>query len=108
MTKEKDAYQATITSAQARLTTAERVASKVLRIPVIDLVLRNLERSIFRTIPLQFGLIASITVGMLLYGIAYFYGYKINGMSILFNVFILGFIVGVVYEYVRTMIRQTK
>jgi len=108
MTKNKSAYQVMIIDAQARLTGPEKLVSKILHSAAVDLVLRNLDRTLFRIVPLQFGLVASVTVGILMIGIAYFYGYKINSLSMIFNVFILGYILGALYEYVHTMIRQVK
>ena len=108
MVKNKGDYQVTIARAQAQLNTTERLLSKLLHIPAIDLVLHTLERSIFRIVPMQIALVATITVGLLIVSIAYFYGYHIASLNALGGVFILGFVVGVVYEYVSALIRQVK
>lgn len=108
MVKNKDDYQVTIATARSRLSTPDRLLSKLLHIPAIDLVLRTLERSIFRIVPMQIALVTTITAGLLIVCIAYFYGYHIASLNVLGSVFILGFIVGAVYEYVRALIRQVK
>lgn len=101
-------YRVTLAKAQQHLRSDEKVLAKILHQPVIYLVLHTLERSLFRIIPMQFGLIGSITVGLLVISVAYFYGYQINSLTILGSVFVLGFVVGLVYEYVRTLISTSK
>ncbi len=107
MTNKND-YRTALAKAQQHLRADEKVLAKLLHQPIFYVILNTLERSIFRIIPMQFALISSITVGLLIISVAYFYGYRINSLSILGSVFALGFIVGLVYEYVRALISQTK
>ena len=108
MVKNKDDYQVTIATAQSRLSATDRLLSKLLHTHAINLVLHALERSLFRIVPMQIALVATVTVGLLIVCVAYFYGYHIASLNVLGGVFILGFIVGAVYEYVRALIRQVK
>jgi hypothetical protein len=104
----KTAYQDTLSKAQSHLNKYERFLANILHNRLVYLVLDTLERSLFRIIPLQFALISSVTVGLLIIAQAYFYGYQIKSLSSLGAVFILGMIVGLIYEYVRTFIKQAK
>ncbi len=101
-------YRTTLAKAQHHLRADEKLLAKIIHQPVIYLILNTLERSLFRIIPMQFGLISSIVVGLLIISVAYFYGYQINSLTILGSVFVLGFVVGLVYEYVRTLVSPSK
>lgn len=108
MTKAKTTYKATMRTAQAQLNMPEKSASKIFHQPIIKLVLDTLERTVFRIIPMQIGLGASIAIGLLIVFIAYSYGYRIVSLSILGYVFALGYLVGLVFEYVRHIVTQSK
>lgn len=101
-------YRVTLAKAQQHLRADEKILAKILHQPVIYLILHTLERSLFRIIPMQFGLISSIIVGLLVISVAYFYGYQINSLTIMGSVFVLGFIIGLVYEYVRALIHSSE
>jgi hypothetical protein len=101
-------YKKALNRAQQHMRADEKILAKIFHQPVVYLILNTLERSVFRIIPMQFGLISSVTVGLLIISVAYFYGYQINSLSVLGSVFVLGYIIGFVYEYVRVFIRQGK
>lgn len=75
---------------------------------IISLVLTLLEKSFFRSTPMYFGFVTAIVVGTLILVTAYYFGYQIVSMTILGYVFAIGFIVGFIYEYIRSMAKQIK
>lgn len=105
MAKDTD-YKVTIRKARAELNMHEQLISRFIHMPVIPSVLNILEKTLFRQIPMQFGLMASVTIGLFLVGISYLYGYQILSLEVLVYIFGLGFMVGLVFEYVRSLLRQ--
>ncbi|MDO8336564.1 MAG: hypothetical protein Q7T74_07375 [Candidatus Saccharibacteria bacterium] len=108
MSSNKKHYKITVAKAQSEMTNVEKYTSKIVHIPIVNVVLNNLERSVFRIIPMQFALVTTVTVGLLMISIAYFYGYQTSSLTTLGSVFILSFIVGILYDYVRSLIKQVK
>ena len=108
MSKNNTAYHKVIHQNRVHLNLIERTASKLIHQKIVEVVLASLERTFFRIIPMQFGFIAVTTIGLFIVVVAYFYGYQTAGLTVLAYVFALGFIVGVVYEYVKTLIKQVK
>lgn len=108
MTKTTRTYRETIKKTRHDMSLIEGFASKILHQPVVALVLNTLEKTLFRIIPMQFGLVASIVIGALTIFVAYSYGYQLVSLSVLGYVFVLGYIVGLVFEYVSSMVSQSK
>lgn len=108
MPKKHASYQKAIRQNRVHLNTVERMISTILHYPLIDTILETLERTVFRILPMQIGFIAVTIFGLLAVAVAYFYGYQTMSLTSLSYVFVLGFIVGVVFEYVRSIIQQPK
>lgn len=109
MTKNKnDSYKKILNQARAPLGGFEKILSKLFHQPVIDLVFGFLEKSLFRITPMYLGFIAALVIGLLMLAVAYFYGYQVVSVTVLGPVFALGFVVGLVYEYVRSLVKQAR
>lgn len=108
MPKNKTAYHKAIHKNRVHLSTFEQLASKIIHQRFVELVLKSLENTFFRIIPMQFGFMAITIIGVFSIVVAYFYGYQTTSLTSLGYVFALGFIVGLVYEYVRSIIKQVK
>lgn len=98
----------TLNKIRFHLNTFEKIVSIIIHKPIMSLVLVSLEKSFFRTIPMYFGFVAAITAGILMLATAYFFGYQIISLTVLGYIFVLGFVMGFMYEYVRSMVRQIK
>jgi len=108
MSKKNTAYHKAIHENRVHLSSSEKLLSKVIHQRLVELILTSLEHTFFRILPMQFGFIAVTIIGTFSMIVAYFYGYQITSMTALGYVFALGFLVGVVYEYVRTLIKQVQ
>lgn len=108
MSKNKTAYHKAIHKNRIHLNTSEQIISKIMHQHLVELVLKSLENTFFRIIPMQFGFMAITIIGVFSVVVAYFYGYQTISLTSLGYVFALGFIVGLVYEYVRSIIKQVK
>lgn len=105
MSKSND-YNATIKKARVELNIYEQLISRFIHMPVISSILSILEKTLFRQTPMQFGLVASVTMGLFLVSMSYLYGYQVSSLEVLVYIFGLGFIVGLVFEYVRSLLGQ--
>ncbi len=108
MSKHHTAYHKAIRQNRVHLSTHEKLLSKVIHQRFVELVLACLERSFFRVLPMQFGFIAVTTIGSFSIFVSYFYGYQTTSLTALGYLFALGFLVGVVYEYVRAIVKQAN
>lgn len=108
MTKTTKTYREAIKNTRRDMGFIEGFASKVLHQPVVALTLNALEKTLFRIVPMQFGLVASIAIGALTIFVAYSYGYQLVSLSVLGYVFVLGYTVGLVFQYVSSIISQSK
>lgn len=108
MPKKHTSYHNTIKQNRVHLNVFERIASIVLHYPLVDVILGSLDKTLFRIVPMQIGFIAVTIFGLLAVAVAYFYGYQTMSLTSLAYVYVLGFVVGFVFEYVRTFIRQAK
>ncbi len=108
MSKKNTAYHKAIRQNRVHLSSHEKILSKLIHQRLVELILASLENSFFRILPMQFGFIAVTIIGVFSLIVAYFYGYQITSMTALGYVFALGFLVGVVYEYVRALVKQVK
>ncbi len=108
MTKTTKTYSETIKNTRRDMSFIEGLASKVLHYPIVALTLDTLEKTLFRIVPMQFGLMASIVIGALTIFVAYSYGYQLVSLSVLGYVFVLGYTVGLVFQYVSSLISQSK
>lgn len=108
MTKATRVYRETIKNTRRDMSFIEGLASKVLHQPVVALILNILEKTLFRIIPMQFGLVAAIIIGTLTIFVAYSYGYQLVSLSFLGYVFVLGYTVGLVFQFVSSLVSQSK
>lgn len=107
MAKNND-YKVTISKARAELKAHEQVISRLIHLPIISSLFTILEKTLFRQTPMQFGLVASVTMGLFLVSMSYLYGYQVSSLEVLVYIFGLGFIVGLVFEYVRSLLKQQE
>lgn len=106
MTTKNSDYQKTIADARSHLSLSLQFLSRVFHVKVFDILLRILEKSLFRIVPTLIGLTAAISVGIFIVCLCYFFGYQVISMSILWYVLALGYIIGIVFEYIRILITQ--
>ncbi|MEK7621330.1 MAG: hypothetical protein AAB395_03165 [Patescibacteria group bacterium] len=106
MAKNSNDYKVTMKKARAELNAYERLIGKFIHLAPVSLVIGILEKTLFRQTPMQFGLVASVTMGLFLVSMSYLYGYQISSLEVLVYIFGLGFIVGLVFEYVRSLLKQ--
>lgn len=98
----------TLDKIRPHLNTFEQIVSRIIHKPIINFILVVLKKSFFRTVPMYFGFVVAIAIVVLMLTIAYFFGYQVTSLTILGYVFVLGFIIGFVYEYVRSLVSKVK
>lgn len=107
MTK-KDPYNAALKDIRKQMPRHMQIISIVLHYPITEVILQTLEKTFFRLVPSIFGITTAVTVSLFMLSIGYYYGYTIVSISTAAYAYILGYIVGIVFEYIKSLVRQIQ
>ena len=106
--QEKDhAFKSTMESVQQQLSPAERAFSKIIHNPVIESISNAASKTVARPNAILAGSITACIVVLAVYLIARQYGYALSGAETIFA-FAFGWIVGIVYDFLKAMITGSK
>lgn len=98
----------TLNKIRLHLNVFEQIISRIIHNPIIAWIFIALEKFFFRSTPLYFGFVITIVTGVLMLAIAYFFGYQVTSLTVFGYIFALGFVIGFVYEYLRSLVKQVK
>lgn len=104
--KENKAYSRSLNDYRRKSSSLENFFSKVIHSSLGNAIATFLEATLFRPIPLIVGLCVAILGGLVLLIFATTFGYSIISLHSLGLMFVLGFIIGAVYEYLRLIIKS--
>ncbi len=90
------------------LSPLEAFFSKVIHSRLGSIFATICEETIFRPTPLIIGLTVSIVGGLMLLGFAIIFGYTISSLESLGFFFGLGFVIGIIYEYLRFITKNPQ
>lgn len=106
--KKYRSYLHVLHESQHTLSKTERTFSRIVHSHFMSTLANILENTVFRPIPLITGLSFSILSGCVLFAIAVVFGYAIYSLESLGFSFILGFMAGIIYEYLRALTKNPK
>lgn len=98
----------TLKKIRPHLNILEQKISGAIHQPFIETLLTSIEKGPFRIVPMCFGFGAAIVAGISMLATAYFFGYQTTSLTVLGYVFVLGFVIGFVYEYLRSLPEGSK
>lgn len=106
--KEREAsYKQNLKQVQAELKPSERAFSKVIHNPVVEKTSEVVGSTVARPNAILAGGMVAFFLVLAVYLVAKFYGYTLSGFETI-GAFIVGFILGVLYDFFRVMITGKK
>ena len=105
--KAKASYKKTMNEAQAHMKPAERTFSKVIHNPVVEKTSEAVGATVARPNAILAGSVTAFLFTLVLYVFAKYYGYPLKGSETI-AAFILGWVVGLLFDYLRVMITGKK
>lgn len=67
-----------------------------------------LEKTVLRPLPIVISLVITIITGGIIVGVVSLYSYTIQNFNILAAVYVVGYIIGCLFEYLQLLLKQTK
>ena len=99
-------YKKTLFEIRSNMNQSERAFSKIIHEPVIEKTSETIANTVARPNAILSGAIAALVIVSVAYGIAKTYGYQLSGFESIGS-FIIGWMIGLAYDYARIMIRGT-
>lgn len=96
-------YQKNMAEVQAQLSPASRTFSKVIHHPVVEKASDTIGGTVARPNAILAGAVLAFTFTLGIYTMARFYGYTLSGTETI-AAFLLGWIVGIAFDYLRLLI----
>ncbi|HEX7484342.1 MAG TPA: hypothetical protein VF281_04285 [Candidatus Saccharimonadales bacterium] len=96
-------YQRTMKQVQSELSTPSRAFSKVIHTKVVEKTSEALESTVARPNALLAGAIGAFVLTLAIYLLAKHFGYRLSGSETIAG-FIIGWICGIVFDYLKVMI----
>lgn len=106
-TKAKASYKRTMKETQAHMKPAERTFSKVIHNPAVEKTSEAVGSTIARPNAIVAGSFTALIFTLGIYLFAKHYGYPLSGSETI-AAFILGWVVGLLFDYLRVMITGKK
>lgn len=102
-----ESYAKTLSSAQEELKPGERIFSKIIHNKPTEAISGLIGSTIARPNAILSGAVTSFVLTLSIYAVAKTIGYKLSGFEPILA-FILGWIIGIIYDYFRMMISGKK
>lgn len=75
---------------------------------LLDRLVNVFAHTILRPIPTLIGCILVVLFSLIIFSVATLYSYSINDISILIQFYIIGYIIGCLYEYIHLLMKSTR
>lgn len=105
--KAKASYKKTMKETQAHMKPAERSFSKVIHNPAVEKTSEAVGSTVARPNAILAGSISAFLLTLVIYLFARYYGYPLKGSETI-AAFIFGWIIGLLFDYLRVMITGKK
>ncbi|MES2876720.1 MAG: hypothetical protein V4678_04610 [Patescibacteria group bacterium] len=105
--KAKASYKKTMKETQAHMKPAERTFSKVIHNPVVEKTSEVAGSTVARPNAILAGSLTAFLFTLGIYTLAKYYGYPLSGFETI-AAFIIGWIVGLLFDYLRVMVTGKK
>lgn len=73
---------------------------------ICDRIINVIAHSLLRPIPTLLGCVFAVIFSTIIFTIAALYAYTINDISILMQFYVIGYIIGCIYEYVSLLMKD--
>lgn len=100
---QKNAYASIVQQTQSELSAPSRAFSKIIHAPVIEKISETAAKTIARPNAILIGSILAFSLTLAVYLIARYNGYPLSGTETI-AAFVIGWILGIVYDFFRAMI----
>lgn len=101
--QEKVNFNRTMQEARTHMSAPSRTFSKVIHTPVVEKTSEVVGSTVARPNAILAGSVAAFILTLGLYLIARYYGYPLSGFETI-GAFILGWVIGILFDYLRVMI----
>lgn len=105
--KRTDAYNETMSAMRTQLSPGSRAFSKVIHNPAVEAVSEAAGKTIARPNAILAGSICAFVVVLSVYLIARYFGYPLSGFETI-AAFILGWVIGIVFDFLKAMITGSR
>ena len=105
--KARASYKKTMKETQAHMKPAERTFSKVIHTPAVEKTSEVVGGTVARPNAILAGSVMAFIFTLALYLIAKYYGYPLSGTETIAS-FVVGWAVGILFDYLRVMITGKK
>lgn len=102
-----ESYKRTLNRIQSELKPVNRILSKIIHNKFIEKISEVIGQTIARPNAMLLGSIFAFILTLFTYTIAKKIGYKLSGIETILS-FIIGWIIGIVYDYLKTLINTNK
>ena len=102
-----ESYKKTIKQTQKELSPAARAFSKVIHNKIVEKVSNAASNTIARPNSILFGSFSAFVITLAVYLIAKSSGYQLSGSESIMA-FVIGWIIGIIFDYLRVMITGKK
>lgn len=99
----KQAYTTIMTDARSQMSAPSRVFSKLIHNPAVEKTSEVIGSTVARPNAILAGSVSAFIIVLGVYLIAHFFGYPLSGSETIIA-FVLGWIAGIVYDFLRVMI----
>lgn len=103
----RESFSAEMKSVQAEMGLSDRLFSKFIHNPEIEKAADTIESTLARPNAMLSGSVAAFISITVLYFVAHHYGYQLSGFETI-GAFIVGWISGILYDYVSTLTRGKR
>ena len=101
--QEKLNFNRTMSEARSHMSAPSRAFSKVIHVPVVEKTSEVVGSTVARPNAILAGSLAAFIFTLGLYLIAKYYGYPLSGFETI-GAFILGWVIGIMFDYLRVMV----
>lgn len=105
--KAKASYKKTMKETQAHMKPAERTFSKVIHNPAVEKTSEAVGSTVARPNAILAGSVSAFLLTLGVYVLAKYYGYPLSGFETI-AAFVLGWAIGLLFDYLRVMITGKK
>lgn len=103
----KASFKQTMNRAQAEMSPSERIFSKFIHTPSVEKTSEFVGKTVARPNAILAGSISALILVSIVYATARTYGFRLSGFETI-AAFILGWVIGVVFDFLRVMVTGKK
>lgn len=99
-------YNKALRDIRSEFSPLERLLSRIVHARILWHTSKIVEISLLRFTPMFFGYVFALAAGLMFTSLIFIFNYSLNSLHILFVFFILGYMVGVIIDYIKLLSRR--